>query len=298
MSQLDKKAYFMLPGFWEHFSLYKIMNEFFDKYPKAKREEAEIYCYYGNFSPCSWDGGRTFSSYNPADLESIQEVLNYYNKILNKKIRFVFTNNILEEKHCFDHYNNIILNLSKNFKNEIVLNSPILEEYLNKNFPEFELISSTTKCLHQTELAKKELNNSKYKFTCLDYNLNHNWSFLNSLTPEEKIKTEFLVNPICNPGCLQRKEHYRLNSLFSLNYGIPYKLKSCEIDSGSICAMFNHAHISPEDLYTTYLEQGFHYFKLEGRTWHSSDMAISCADYLIKPEYQTFFIRYVQERLR
>ena len=42
----------------------------------------------------------------------------------------------------------------------------------------------------------------------------------------EKQKTEFLVNPICMPGCPQRKEHYRLNSLFSLTYGQRYSMKS------------------------------------------------------------------------
>ncbi|MGN1342698.1 MAG: hypothetical protein ACI4VL_05760 [Bacilli bacterium] len=49
--------------------------------------------------------------------------------------------------------------------------------------------------------AKNEINNQNYKFICLDYNLNHNWTFLDSLNPEEKEKTEFLINPICGPGC-------------------------------------------------------------------------------------------------
>ena len=46
-----------------------------------------------------------------------------------------------------------------------------------------------------------DLNNENYIFTCLDYNLNHNWKFLDALTTIEKQKTEFLVNPICMPGC-------------------------------------------------------------------------------------------------
>ena len=80
-----------------------------------------------------------------------------------------------------------------------------------------------------------DLNNDDYIFTCLDYNLNHNWNFLMSLSDSEKRKTEFLVNPICAPGCPQRKEHYRLNSLFSLSYGAKYSMKSCEIKENSMC---------------------------------------------------------------
>ena len=39
-------AYFMLPGFCEHYRLYQNINRFLNKYPEAKRENAEIYCYY------------------------------------------------------------------------------------------------------------------------------------------------------------------------------------------------------------------------------------------------------------
>ena len=95
------------------------------------------------------------------------------------------------------------------------------------------------------------------------------------------------------PGCPQRKEHYRLNSLFSLTYGINYPMKSCEITKQSMCALFNSAHISSNELYNKYIPAGFHYFKLEGRTWPSKIMATSLADYLIKPEYKSFFLRAV-----
>jgi hypothetical protein len=177
-----------------------------------------------------------------------------------------------------------MLDICHNKKNEIVLNSKILENYIFENYPNYQLISSTTKCLTKNE-AKEDLNNNIYKFVCLDYNLNHNWDFLNSLTPKEKEKTEFLINPICNPGCPQRKEHYRLNSLFSLNYGALYRMKSCEITPTSNCHVYNKAIISSDEIYTKYLNNGFKYFKIEGRTWPDAALAISCVSYLIKPEY-------------
>lgn len=284
------KAYFMLPGFCEHFILYKKMNDFFDMYPEAKRDEVEIYCYYGNIPFCTWDGGRIFNVSYPLSTEKISSIQHYYNIELNSKIRFVFTNNLIEEEHLYERYNNLGLQIFNTGNNEIVLNSKILENYIIKNYPEYKLISSTTKCSNP-EQSKLDLNNNNYKFTCLDYNLNHNWKFLDSLTPEEKEKTEFLVNPICMPGCPQRKEHYRLNSLFSLSYGTTYKMKSCEINSVSNNAKFNFAHISIDEIINKYIPKGFHYFKLEGRTWPNNAMAITLSEYLIKPEYQSLFLR-------
>ena len=282
-------AYFMLPGFCEHYQLYQNMNKFLKNYPEAKIENIEIYCYYGNVPFCSWDGGRIFNSYQPLSIEEIKEIKNFYNEQLNSKIRFVFTNSLLEEKHLFDRYNNISLEIFNNSNNEIVLNSSLLENYIRENYPNYRLIASTTKCSNQ-ENSKKDLNNENYIFTCLDYNLNHNWKFLDTLTIIEKQKTEFLVNPICMPGCPQRKEHYRLNSLFSLTYGQRYSMKSCEITEGSSCALFNSAHITIDEIIAKYVPKGFHYFKLEGRTWPDNEMAITLSEYLIKPEYRSFFL--------
>lgn len=288
-------AYFMLPGFCEHYKLYQDLNNFFTKYPNAKRDNVEIYCYYGNIPFCSWDGGRIFNQYYPLSIEEIKNVQNYYNNILNSKIRLVFTNNLLKKEHLYERYNNISLGAFNNNNNEIVLNSEILENYIKQYYPNYKLIASTTRCSDQ-ENSKKDLNNQNYIFTCLDYNLNHNWKFLNSLTPEEKEKTEFLINPICGPGCPQRKEHYRLNSLFSLTYGQRYPMKSCKIFDGSMCAQFNSAHITIDEIINKYVPAGFHYFKLEGRTWSSTAMAITLSEYLIKPEYQSFFLRNVIQK--
>lgn len=283
-------AYFMLPGFCEHYELYQTIHKIFKEYPEIKRENTEIYCYYGNIPFCTWDGGRIFNSYNPLTTEQMIELRTFYNDKLKNKIRFVFTNNLLEEKHLYERYNNLALQIFDSGVNEIVLNSNILEQYLKNNYPNYKLIASTTRCSNQ-EQSKNDLNNDDYLFTCLDYNLNHNWKFLDSLTAEEKAKTEFLVNPICGPGCPQRKEHYRLNSLFSLSYGQNYQMAHCEIKNNSICAKFNPTHISPEEIYEKYIPAGFNYFKLEGRTWPSYEMAITIADYLVKPEYHSFFLR-------
>ena len=69
-----------------------------------------------------------------------------------------------------------------NPKNEIVVNSPILEEYIRTNYPNYTLISSTTKCITNLNDVKTEINKEQYKLICLDYNLNHNTKLLNDLS--------------------------------------------------------------------------------------------------------------------
>lgn len=298
ITNINNKAYFMLPGFCEHFNLYILINEFLKKHPDAKRENAEIYCYYGNVPFCTWDGGRIFNSYSPLTKEKIKNIQHYYNEILQSKIRLVYTNSLLKEEHCLEHYNNLSLNIFHNCNNEIVINSEILENYIKNNYPNYDFISSTTKCLSSSNESKKELNKNNYKFICLDYNLNHNWKFLDTLTQEEKLKTEFLINPICGIGCDQRKEHYRLNSLFALSYGKSYNLKNCEIKFSSLYPKKHLGIISADEIYNIYLPKGFQYYKIEGRTFSSIEMAIYFAEYLIKPEFQNFFLENIYIQLK
>ena len=67
-------------------------------------------------------------------------------------------------------------------------------------------------------------------------------------------------------------------------------MKSCEIYEGSGTAKFNSAHITIDDIIKKYVPAGFHYFKLEGRTWLTHEMAITLSEYLIKSEYHNFFL--------
>lgn len=284
------KANFMLPGFYEHYKLYSKILKLVKDHPEYMRENADIYCLYGNIPFCTWDGGRIFPEYQSATIEEMQEIQHTYNDIFNVKIRFVFTNCLLTQEDCYDTYNNIVLSVFNNSKNEIVVNSPILEEYIRTNYPNYTLISSTTKCITNLNDVKTEINKEQYKLICLDYNLNHNTKLLNGLSEQEKEKVELLINPICGPGCPHRKEHYRLNSLFSLSYGKKYKLRGCAIEEGIFFPSDWPTVIQPEELYTTYISNDFKYFKLEGRTLSDLDNLLTFSKYLIKPEYQFHFI--------
>jgi len=47
----------------------------------------------------------------------------------------------------------MVTEICENELNEIVINSPILEDYLRDKYPKYKFISSTTKCLTDINLA-------------------------------------------------------------------------------------------------------------------------------------------------
>ena len=63
---------------------------------------------------------------------------------------------------------------------EIVLVDDGLREHIEKNFPKYHFISSTTKCITSTEDLKAELNRDEFDEVCLGYNLNKNMKFLDT----------------------------------------------------------------------------------------------------------------------
>ena len=44
------------------------------------------------------------------------------------------------------------------------------------------------------------------------------------------------------------------------------------------------------------LDIASHYFKLEGRTWPDNEMAVTLSEYLIKPEYRSFFLHNIIQK--
>jgi len=160
---------------------------------------------------------------------------------------------------------------------------------LRDRFPKYKFISSTTKCLKNTDLALQELDKDYYKI-CLDYNLNHNINFLKSLNEKQKEKTEFLINPICGANCLNRSKHYKLNSIYSLTYGKHYRLDFCNITTSNLYPLDKKVRneLTPEDIYTTYKDMGFYSYKIEGRTFTYETHFCSIIKYLVKPEYYLF----------
>lgn len=278
---------FAIPGLYEHKELNQNLITLINSNPQFFRENIKIGAVYGNFQFSTWDGGRTFLKYKQASKEEIEDLQNIYNNKFNIPMRFVFTNTEIEERDCYDRFNNLVLEICHNSINEVVINSPILENYIRKTYPKYKIISSTTKCLKEKEIIFNEINN--YHLVCLDYNLNKNWNFLNSIPKNQRNKIEILVNAICPAGCPYRKEHYKLNSLYHLSYGKKIHLPNCLINSNTLAPELEKKNnLSINDIYEKYSKESFIYFKLEGRTLSTFELILNYAKYLAKPEYVLF----------
>lgn len=282
---------YIIPGFYEHAHLNLKLINLMKTHPEYFNDNTTIHACYGNFQYCIFDGGRSFPSYQQATKERVNEISSQFNSF-GVPIRFVFTNNQLQETDYYDRFGNMILNECENGLNEIVIADEGLEKYIREKYPQYKFISSTTKCLSRPEELKEELDKNNYYMVCLDYNLNKNMKMLEALKPEERKKCEFLINAICAPGCPNRKEHYKLNSLFSLNYGKRYQMEQCMINNAGLHpeVLRQHNNLTPDEIYNIYEPMGFEYYKIEGRTWSDADLIATYAYYMVKPEYQFFFV--------
>lgn len=280
--------HFIIPGLYEQYNVNMRLLLLMQYYPKCFYDNITIGACYGNFQYCIFDGGRNFPGYHHTTQEEISEITSIFNNEFETPIRLIFTNNQLQPKHYNNRFGNIILQTCENPLNEITIADNNFMQWIHEHYPAYSFISSTTKCITNLEDVRKELNETQFKMICLDYNVNKKLDFLDSLPIETKDKVEILTNAICPPGCPNRKEHYKLNSLFSLDYGRGYQIPTCGISVSTVhpyCRSYSN-NLTPNDIYNVYAPMGFHLMKIEGRTLTKIELALNYVYYMVKDEYK------------
>ena len=231
MAQQDK-IYFTIPGMWERWPLVIALLILKKQYPQYFYNNIEIESVYGNFNPCIWDGGRPqiddlYMSFTTQ--EDIYNLLYIYNDLFNIPIRLLFTNSILKEEHLYDEFCNQILDIFNNGKNYIVINSSLLEKYIQNKYTNYKFISSITKVLNKQEFIN-ELKYPQYILACMPTIYNKDTAYLEKIPSFLQQKIEILVNSYCFSSCPNKKKHYELNSMSNLKQiEIPNKQFKCPI---------------------------------------------------------------------
>lgn len=276
----SSKAIFHLPGVFRYYNIYDTLLNYRLENPHHFKDNVEIGSLYGS-PTCIWNGGRVMYGIMPnrADLVNI----NLWAQRFGVPIRFTFTNQCIQDVHCYDTYGNLILDIFKDGNNEIILNSSILENYIRNLYGDsYRYISSTTKRLNEKSGQEEELKKD-YFLVVLDYDHNKDFEFINSI--EEKEKCEILCNPVCTPNCKQRVAHYQKISECQLKFEpLLFYCENTQKDFFNVMKQPNF--ISIEDIENTYLPMGIHNFKLEGRTTYFLDLVEILLYYLIKDEYK------------
>ena len=281
---MAKEVYWHLPGLCNFRLLNQILINLMKDYPSKFFDGYKIGSVYGTFPGAIWNGGRAV--FGTAFKGDIDKIIKMYNS-RGIPVRFTWTNSLLEEKHNQDTFCNLIMQLADNGKNQVLVNRPSLEEYIRKEYPNYPIISSTTKRIVDLAEIKAELEKD-YHLVVLDYDLNHDEAVLAELEPVAD-RIEILVNEICTPGCPKRAEHYKAESLSQLEFDKDtyFKCPHQNAKRGFSECMKRPAFISNEEI-GSYIERGYVNFKIAGRGLSQEFLMDSYLYFLVKEDQRDF----------
>ena len=288
-----RKARFHLPGLRYNYPLNMIFVDLMKNFPQYFMEDVEIASFFGDFPTSRWGGGR-FCGDDQCDAGFIRNVIRTINA-QNIPVRFTFTSPLITEEDLADPYCNFCMQVGDNGMNEVMVVSPILEQYIRERYPSYKINSSTCKEIRNLEALQEELSKD-YNFVVLDFNLNPCLELLAQI--KDKSHCELLVNACCQPNCPRRGEHYRFvaeeNLALLHNRSCPpeerisVKKWTCKYgENNSVYSIQDYVTvISPEKIREIYMPMGFENFKLEGRTANLYNLIETYCYYMVKPEYQ------------
>ena len=288
-------AIYHLPGLFEFYELYRELLPLYRRHREYFYDWCSIGSIYGAPADCIWGGGRF--SCGECDPQAMMALLREY----GISARLTFSNSLLREEHLTDKKCNELCKMFEHasdadnsphthqLQNGVIVHSELLLNYLQKNYPDLYLISSTTKVLTDFQDFLTEINREDFRYIVPDFRLNKVFDKLDLMSQHQKDKVEFLCNECCWFGCKDRKTCYE--SVSRKNLGNPAPEFHCASPDGGngyrfSKAMENPGFISVDDIQNIYMPMGFSNFKIEGRGLGSALILEFLLYYMTKPEYQ------------
>ena len=278
------KAKFIMPEFLLDSKLNMRMLDLMERRPECVQDHAAIYGFYGNFPNCIWNGGRYIHG-APANRSTIKEIFSIYNDYYNLPLRLTFTNPVLDDvRYCDDLYSNMIAECGHNGKNEILVSSPLLEEYLKKNYPNYKYCKSIV----STENNPYDIDN--YHMSVIPRSWVNDAQKLNDIPVDCRKKIEIICNDACIDDCPHTYEHYRAIGRATLDFNLGAEAQCImkhALDEDFPAKDLNHTkrYVGPWLITHSYLAKGYEYFKLCGRE-NPAKRRMNWLKYIFKPEYQ------------
>ena len=271
---------FYLPDFYYNYNLNIKLINLLKEHPEYFHDGIQIGAVYGSFPGAIWNGGRLMSGISDKN-NIVNTILGFNN--LGIPVRFTFTNCLVKDTQVYDTYCNLIMECANNGINEVLVNAPVLEEYLRDKYPNFKYLLSTTRCERDVNKINEACND--YYLVVPDFRDNVNFDYLNQLANKDKI--ELLINAYCDPDCQIREYHYEQLGTDQMSFSDASTFFGCS----AMQRPFHEALELPtvikvDDLYGKYVDMGFSNFKIEGRTLHTYEVIESYVYYMAKPEYK------------
>ncbi|MCR5594944.1 MAG: hypothetical protein K6G12_03790 [Lachnospiraceae bacterium] len=288
---MSLKVRFHLPGIRYNYPLNMMWASLLHKHPEYFREGVEIGSFFGCFPLCIWNGGRSTGN-DQCDAGFVKNVIKNINAA-GIPVRYTFNNPIITEEDLDDPFCNFCMDEANNGMNEVIIVSTILEDYLRSKYPDFEYNSSTCKEIKDIDTLNAEIDRD-YKYVVLDYNLNNKKEFIDGINHPEKL--EILVNPVCEPACPRRGEHYKtiaINQKIVLkNRHLPPEKRKPTIPWACTFGEMNSVYdiqdyptvVKPDQIWDEFLPRGINNFKIEGRTANLIGLIDVYCLYMLKPE--------------
>lgn len=203
---------------------------------------------------------------------------------LNKRgiaVRYTFTNPLIEEKHLTDTFANVCLDAANNGKNEVLVNTQVIEDYIRDKFPGYKIISSTTKCLKTIEDVEAELDKDYY-LVVLDSSLNNDPRIFDI---EKRDRLELLVDHGCKVDCPNRVNHYIEIGKSQMEFHNPSF--QCPYVFATFDEIMQREHsITRERMNEQFIPGGFKHFKLDGRSFPPEKLVDSLLYFMARPEHR------------
>lgn len=291
----NKTIYWHVPGICYFGMINHVLFDAMQRFSGKFRDNYKIASCYGTFPCAIWNGGRNFMD----GFSSKREVENIIKSYNNRGIpvRFTWTNVLLEEKHVYDSYCNMIMRVGDNGMNQVLVNRKVLEDYIRKEYPQYKIISSTTKRILNPDSLIEELNKD-YFLVVLDYDFNHNEKVIDMVKPYAD-RIEILVNETCQPGCPKRTEHYKEISRYQLEFDNRIQFPCTDTDPNKRTfagCQKRPSFMTNEDI-ERYIDMGFRNFKIVGRGEPKEFLIDSYIYFLVKEDSRDFIRNHIMNTL-
>lgn len=280
------------PGFAEGQFVYKILFDLKENYPECFYDNVNISKIYGSFPNMTWNGG----GFWVGKCLMPKQVDRYFKWYSNKNItlQLNLTNMVLEKKDLDDRYCNMILDTASKYNNiEILVSSPLLENYIRIKYPHMKINKSIIGATRYVSDYKNDSLNfhiqesekyNKYvlprKYSTLEY--------LEQIPKEKRDKFEVLVTSSCPISCPYPSQHYEFQGLAQLYEDIDNDDKCCKLPfrkSPFRYKTYEEDQFNYEQVKNLLEPIGFTEIKLSSRG-DAINIILTLVPFLIKPNYQ------------
>ena len=263
--EFKEQVYFVMPAVFNDDLLYDPGKTMYGIIKNYLPENVGIKVY-GIPGTCSWNGGRLMIK----EMHTIEKIEGYFASLIFNfgiDIQLTMTNSLLKKEDTYDRYGNALLGLAEKYCNnvEVLVSSPILEEYIREKYPKIRIARSITNLVHPTEEDCE-----RYSTVVLPFSKNEDFEYIKRLA-KTGVELEMSITEGCLRDCPFRSEHYKITDMNQL-----YECKGNQPE----CLATRPTFPTDKELLPKYAAMGVRNFKIIDRC-HLGTAIENIVDYLI-----------------